>query len=308
MDYTYTSARVSALEGGLMSRQNAEALAMCKSADDCVKMLNSFGYKGENAEEIILNAKQKKQKIISELIENPKEIEILFYEKTFHNLKAAVKKLYAPHTIGKLYVDEALVSGEEFEEKINAGKYEALPEYCRDAAKEAYKTIIRTGDGRLSDIIIDRACMDAAIKFGEKTKHEILKKYAREFVTVSNIKIALRFAGDDTELLDTALAEGANIPKAALIKACSDKKTLNDFLNGCGYSDVTADNIDIQAKQKIITTIKPEKYNIFSPAPTINYIINLENEISLLRLILVCKTNGVNNEFIKRRVVMSYDV
>ena len=308
MDYTYTSARVSALEGGLMSRQNAEALTMCKSAADCVKMLNSFGYKGETADEIILNAKQKKQKIISELIENPEEIEVLFYEKTFHNLKAAVKKLYAPHTIGKLYVDEALVSGEEFEDKIKAGEFDSLPAYCRSAAREAYKAIIRTGDGRLSDIIVDRACLDAAIKFGEKTKHEILKKYAREFVTVSNIKIALRFMGDDTELLNTALAEGANIPKAALIKACSDKKTLNEFLSDCGYADTDLDNIDVWAKQKIIMTIKPEKYNIFSPAPTINYIVNLENEISLLRLILVCKANGVDNEFIKRRVVMSYDM
>ena len=308
MDYTYTSARVSALEGGLMSRQNAEALAASKSAADCVKMLNSFGYKGENGEEIILNAKQKKQKIISELIENPEEIEVLFYEKTFHNLKAAVKKLYAPHTGGKLFVDEALVSGEEFEEKIKSGKYELLPDYCCNAAKEAYKAIIRTGDGRLSDIIIDRACLDAVIAFGKNTKHEILKKYAREFVTVSNIKIALRSMGGDAELLDTALAEGANIPKAALIKACSDKKTLNEFLSGCGYADADLDNIDLWAEQKIIMTIKPEKYNIFSPAPTINYIVNLENEISLLHLILVCKANGVDNEFIKRRVVMSYDV
>ena len=308
MDYTYTSARVSALENGLLSRNDIDSLISCKTVSDCVKMLNSFGYEGDSAEEIIAGAKEKKEKVISELISEPKEIEVLFYENTFHNLKAAVKKLYAPHIKGRLYIAEALVSGEEFERQIKAGNYDALPDFCREAAKEAYTALLHTGDGRLADTVIDRACLDAFTAFAENTKHEILRKYANEFVAVADIKIALRSVGGDKELLEKALAPCPNISKEGLIKACTDEKSLKEFLSGCGYADVNYENIDSLAKQRIMMTIRPEKYKIFSPAPTINYIISLENEISLLRLILVCKASGVDDEFIGRRVVDSYGV
>ncbi len=308
VDYTYTSARVSALENGLLSLHDIESLISCKSEADCIKMLNSFGYEGDSADEIIKGAKEKKEKKISELVGEPEEIEVLFYENTFHNLKAAIKKLYAPQTKGKLYVCEALVSGEEFEEKIKEGNYEALPSYCAGAAKEAYTALLHTGDGRLADTVVDRACLDAFTAFAEKTKHDILRKYANELVAAVNVKIALRSVGGDKELLEKALAPCALISKEGLIKACTDEKSLKEFLSGYGYTEDDYKNIDSLAKKRIMQTLKPEKYKIFSPAPTINYIISLENEISVLRLVLVCKANGVEDEFIKRRVVDSYGI
>lgn len=304
MNYAYTSARVSALENKLLGPDIIEQLIACSGTEECIRILNSCGMAGDSAEEILSGAAEAKADITAQLIDDVKDIEVIFYEKTFHNLKAAVKRLYTHRKAEDVYFREALADGEFIEKCISDGRFDMLPEYMSKAAEEAYKTLLRTGDGQLSDIIADRACLEAMLAFAKGAKHEILKKYVYETVAAADIKTAMRLGGTDRERALAAMAECPYFSPEALIRAAEDRKSLEEFLKGSGFADIDIDNIDRWSGERIAEILKQEKYNIFTPAPAINFILALDRQLNLLRLILVCKAGGIDESFIRRKVVV----
>ena len=57
---------------------------------------------------------------------------------------------------------------------------------------------------------------------------------------------------------------------------------------------------------RMIETIKPQKYNSFSVGPLVAYELARENEIKTVRIILTGKQNGFSDEAIRERVREMY--
>ena len=57
---------------------------------------------------------------------------------------------------------------------------------------------------------------------------------------------------------------------------------------------------------KIIQTIKPQKYNPFSVEPLVAYVLAKENEIKTVRIILTARLNGLEEEQIRERIREMY--
>ena len=57
---------------------------------------------------------------------------------------------------------------------------------------------------------------------------------------------------------------------------------------------------------RIIETIKPQKYNPFTVGPIVAYILARLNEIKTVRIILTCKLNRLPEEAIRERVREMY--
>lgn len=291
MNYAYTSARVRVLENLLPTSDIIRSLADSRNIEECISILNGSGFEGADTDEIISSMNRQKSKLIPELIDDTKEIEIIFYPKIFHNLKAAVKKLYSKCS-GELFYRDVPVSGEEIMTAIENGNENSLPAYMVSAARETYRTLMRTGDGRLADMTADKACLEAMASFADATKHEILKSYANEMIALADIKTVLR-ASDDTDL-SKILADCGYFSAAALIKSVQDG-ALDDFLSSVGFEGANAANVDYISEKRIANLLAKEKYNIFTPAPAINFILEYERAISIIRYILICKANGIEN-------------
>lgn len=303
MDYTYTSARVRALEEEFFKQNIVKLLTACNSYDECIQLLNANGVEGSATAEILDFLSRQRSELIQQLFEDKSEIEVIFYIKTFHNVKAAIKKLCAK-TAENVYYNDTLISGEYIESCISAGEYDKLPEYMAAAAKEAYHTLLRTGDGQLSDTIVDKACLTAMISFAENTKYEILKKYAYETVAAADIKIAVRGGEADDSAALSAIVDCPYFSRDSLIRVSGDKAELEQFLRESGFNDIDMSNIDKWSERRIARIAGEEKYDIFSPSPAINLILALERRINAVQLILVCKENGIDNSFIERRTVI----
>lgn len=298
MNYAYTSARVRALENSLPSSEILRQLAEAEGIRECIGILNGSGFEGADVNEIIRRMKEKRERLINELIDDKSEIEVIFYQKSFHNLKAAIKKLYSKRKSDMFY-DDAPIKGEEITEALQNGNELSLPEYMSGAAAEAYRALMRTGDGRLSDMIVDRACLEAMAAFAKKTKHEILKRYVNETIAAADIRLLLR-AGNNRELMDYAVSCNY-FSKNALIKA-AEEGTVEEFLKSVGFDGVTAETVDVYSEKRIAQILAGKKYDIFSPAPAINFILEFERAAGLIRYILICRENGIDREKILERV------
>ena len=305
MNYVYTSARVAVLWNELLNQDTVEELIAAKDTEECIRILNGCGFSGDEMGEILSSAKEKETRLTRELFADTAEIFVIFYEKIFHNAKAAVKKLYAGGDEA-VYLD-APVTGEEIETALREKDYDALPRFLRGAAKDAYEALLRTGDGQAADMILDTGCLTAMAEFAKETKHKVLKRFADEKIAAADVKIALRMLGAEPEKIKGFLRDSSYFSAESLSHAAEDKKELEEFLKKSGLYDIDLKEVDRWSGERLLRVLREHQHDIFSLAPAIAFLIRQERQTALLRLILVCKEQGVDESFLKRKAVRLYE-
>ncbi|NCC79949.1 MAG: V-type ATP synthase subunit C, partial [Clostridia bacterium] len=193
--------------------------------------------------------------------------------------------------------------------------YQALPAYMQEAAKEAYETLLRTRDGQLCDVIVDKAALEAISAAGKSSKVEIIKNYAESTVAIADIKIAYRCAktGKSMDFMRRSLAKCGTLNLELLMKAAtSGVDAVSDYLSQAGYQEAAEamkesnSAFERWCDNKMVQTIQPQKYNPFTIGPLIAYVLARENEIKTVRIILTCKQNGLSDDSIRERVREMY--
>lgn len=185
----------------------------------------------------------------------------------------------------------------------------------QEAAREAYDTLLHTRDGQLCDVIIDQATLKAIYEAGQEAKEEIIKNYAESTVAIANIKIAVRAqkTGKSLEFMKRSMAECKDINVELLSKAAlAGMDAICEYLAGTSYAggaDALKESpsaFERWCDNRMIETIKPQKYNSFSVGPLVAYELARENEIKTVRIILTGKQNGFSDEAIRERVREMY--
>ena len=174
---------------------------------------------------------------------------------------------------------------------------------------------MHTGDGQLCDIIIDRACLEAVEKAGKKAGSSVIRDYAESTVAVADIKTAVRAqkTGKSVDFIKRALAECETLDIRRLAKAAfTGAEELRSYLSETVYSDganalaQSPSAFERWCDNRIIRTIKPQKYESFTIGPVVAYVIARLNEIKTVRIILSGKLNGLTDESIRERVREMY--
>ncbi len=343
-EYTYAVARIRALENGLFTDSVIDQLIACKDEAGCIHFLEEKGWGDTdsegNGDAILAREEEKIWEVVKDLHIDMKIFSVLSLPKEFHNLKAAVKKVYedsVSHGSGEeasghkenrgslgesqkpaIYYDGISVSGEELEAIISERDFDRLPDDMRNAAAEAYDTLMHTGDGQACDIIIDKACLTAVLEAGRnagRAGHGVIKDYAETIVSIADIRTAVRAArtGKSQDFLNRALVDTEALSADHLARsAAQGEESVRDYLATTDYKDA----LDYLAKSpsafekwcddKITESLESQKYEAFTIGPVIAYVIARQNEIKTVRLILTGKANSLPDDSIRERVRQMY--
>lgn len=318
--YTYAVAQIRALELSLLSAADIEQLVACKSQAQCLQLLAEKGWGGseipQEPEAILQAERQKAWQTVRELVKDDAAVlDVLSYPDLFHNLKAAVKQACTKEAVPEIYVADCAITGETMQQWLSEKDYDAFPENMRAAAREAFETLLHTGDGQLCDVIVDRAALVAIRQAGQAASEPILRDYAESTVAVADIRIAARGmkTGKNQEFLLRALAPcDAFVPENLAAAALRGTQPLCDYLESAGYGEAVQALRESPAAferwcdNRIIETIEPQKRNSFTAGPLIAYLLGRENEIKTVRIILTGKHNGLPEAEIRERVRKMY--
>ncbi len=318
-DFVYGVARIRALESNLFSDETINQLIVCRDYKEAMDFLRNKGWGNGNIEqsleEMLEDERNKTWDILYELIEDKNQCKILTVTNEYQNLKAAIKQVCTQSDKTNIFFENTKLDVDFLRDCIRKGNYNLLPEDMAEAAREAATVLIQTGDGQLCDVIIDRANLEAIKKIGNESSNELIQKYADNLITVSNIKIAVRCAATnkDAAFISRALISCNGISVTELATACRDGMDgVCNYLTKTGYKNAvnalkkSMSVFECWCDNKIIEEIKSEKYNSFSIGPIIAYVIARENEIKNVKLVLLGKINGFDNDFIKERVRIMY--
>lgn len=317
--YTYAVARIRARELSLFSSSTIEQLIACSDNKSCMQFLEEKGWGSSEADqsaETMLTCEEGKiWELMNELKIDHETFGILFIQNEFHNLKAAIKKAAVSAGDTNVYISGTVIAPEDMENIIREKRFEDLPENMRKPAQEALEGMLHNGDGQLCDCIIDRATLEAVREAGKNAKHPLIKQYAETTVAVADIKIAIRSlgTGKSYDFMKNAMVDCDSISSDAIAHAALEgKDRLFEYLNEKGYGEAAEALKDSPSAferwcdNRMIETIKPQKYNSFSAGPLIAYVLARENEIKTVRIVLTCKQNGMSDDSIRGRIREMY--
>ena len=317
--YTYAVARIRSLETSLFSDAIIDRLIACPDYEQCLQFLAERGWGGTDvpmeAEAILNREEEKIWEVVKELKIDMSIFDVLSYPKLFHNLKAAIKEVCTSEKNRRIFYDDVLISGEEMLTIVSEKDFSRLPLSMQTAAREAYESLLHTGDGQLCDVIIDRAALDAVYSAGKSAKDEIIQDYAESTVAVADIKIAVRAqkTAKTLEFMKRAMAECESVNVTRLAQAALNGiEAIKEYLMGTAYAggaEALAESpsaFERWCDNRIIETIRPQKYNAFTIGPVVAYVIARQNEIKTVRIILSGKLNELSDDSIRERVREMY--
>lgn len=314
-DFTYAVARIRSLENHMFSEEDINQLLACPTEDEAVELLLSKGWgNGEDAkdgETILKYELDTTWDTVRSLVEDMSLLDVLSYKDLHHNIKAAMKKAASGTDAPETYIHNSFYTDEELMEIVKEQSWSKLPHFLEKPAAEAYDMLLKTGDGQMLDIMMDRICLESIYLAGRKADNEIIKEYAEETVAVANIKIAVRCQRTlkNADFMEKAMAECKSINKNQLIKAAlTGEEAIIEYIETTDYKDGaealknSMSAFECWCDNRIIELIKPQIRNSFGIGPIFAYIYARENEIKSVRNILMGKRSGLPAADIRERV------
>ena len=318
LEYTYAVARIRALESSLFSGTEIERLLACSDEEQCLQLLGEKGWGDAtgsmDASAMLKREEEKTWEVIRDVAPDLSVFDVLSYSKLYHNLKAAIKEVCTEVENKNIFYDDCSIPGPEMLQIVRNKEFHRLPGNMGETA-EAYDTLLHTRDGQLCDIIVDRAALDAIYEAGQTAEDEIIKNYAESTVAIADIKIAVRSqkTGKSLEFMKRAMAPCNSVNVDQLSKAAvSGLDAVRDYLLGTSYAEGAAaleespSAFERWCDNRMMETIRPQKYNSFSAGPLVAYVLARENEIKTVRIILTGKQNEFPDEAIRERIREMY--
>ena len=258
---------------------------------------------------------EKTWEVIREVAPDMSVFDVLSYPKLYHNLKAAVKEVCTEADNPDIFYDDCAIPGREMLEIIRNREFSRLPGTMSGTAAEALDQLLHTRDGQLCDIIVDKAALEAIYEAGKRSGEKIIADYADTTVAIADIKIAVRSrkTGKSADFMYSAMAGCGSVNVDQLIRAAlAGEEEIARYLEGTSYAggaDALRESpsaFERWCDNRMIESLKPQKYETFSVGPLLAYLVARENEIKTVRIILTGKQNGFTEEAIRERVREMY--
>ena len=215
-DYLVISARVKALETGLLTAERMEQILDAKSGEDAGKLLQEWGYpqldpRRPEAMDAALSAVR--EATLADLAEGTPDaryIDLFKVKYDYHNVKALLKAEAVGTAPDRMLMDMGRVSTAELAEAVRSRELDGLPETLAAAVVEAREVLDTTRDPQLSDIVLDRWCYRDMAALAEETGSAFLRGHVAVQVDAVNLRTAVRTLrmGKGADFLLGALLEG----------------------------------------------------------------------------------------------------
>lgn len=318
-EYAYAVARVHAKEFTLLNAQDLEQLLSCGTEQECMSHLSDKGFGAglapKSAGELLEYEQNRTWEFLRELMGQDASLDLFRLPADYHNLKAAVKCAVTGRSTEGVFRQGGTLPWEQVWQAVREKEFSSLPQPMAEAGEEAYLTLLRTGDGQLCDLILDRQCLSQIQTAGRRSGDPALEEYAVKQAAFADIRAAVRCAraskgegflkkalvpcpGLDLDRLSKAAAES--------VDALSEYLRLTEFSGAAELVKGPAAQLEKWCDDRLLDVIRTQKYAAFGLGPLAGYLLARENELKAVRMILSAKRNRLDEGLIRERLREMY--
>ena len=323
-DYLAVSARIKAMETGLLSRERMEQVLEARSDEEAVKILQECGYpeldaRSPEAMDAALSAAR--EATLSDVLDgapDPRYIDIFKLKYDYHNIKAVLKAAAMNVSPDSMLMDMGRVPAAALKEAVLTGRLDELPEGLAAAAAEAKEVLNTTRDPQLSDIALDRRCYQEMAAVAEETGSAFLAGYVKIQIDAANLRSLVRTLrmGKGGEFLKTVLLEGGDIGTDA-VAAAGNSGALQELYGPTALQAAAEAGAEalrggpLTAFEKLCDDAVGEylagaQFVPFGEAPLLGYLAARETEYTNIRILLMGRGAGLPAEVIRSRLRNGY--
>lgn len=324
-EYIYSSARLRAMENGIVGKDKILHLAEADSAESIMTQLADFGFgaakEGGSAsrEEILERVLAAGYEEVAKM-ECRDAVKFLRYQYDANNIKAVIKCNARGISPRSMLISLGSVSPEETIRAFENKDYGAYPENTAKAIPQAEEAFAATANPQKIDFLIDKACFADMRAETEKSGIGLAKKLVITKIDVVNVMVTLRLMrmklGNRAEgLLKEAFIDGGSYGFDFYANALKEGEDgLAQSLSGTPYGDMgeaiaegkSLGTLEKTADDLWLNTAKEAKYVTFGAEVAIGYVAALEYEIKNVRILLASKDAGISPDAVKERLRESY--
>jgi V/A-type H+-transporting ATPase subunit C len=323
-DYLAISARIKAMETGLLTRERMEQVLEARSDEEAVKILQECGYpeldvRSPEAMDAALSAVR--EATLSDVLDgapDPRYIDIFKLKYDYHNIKAVLKAQAMNVSPDSMLMDMGRVSAAELKEAVLTGRLDELPESLAAAAAEAREVLDTTRDPQLSDICLDRWCYQEMMAVAEETGSAFLTGYVKIQIDAANLRALVRTLrmGKSGDFLKTVLLEGGGIGTDA-VAAAGNSGALQELygptaLQAAAEAGAEAlrggplTDFEKLCDDAVGEYLAGAQFVPFGEAPLLGYLAARETEYTNIRILLMGRGAGLPAGVIRSRLRAGY--
>ena len=249
-------------------------------------------------------------------------VDILAAKYIFYNSKVAMKAKYTGKSADYLFSPITEPAGSVLTEYIRNGEQsEFIPEYIKQAVRDAENAYEEAKDPQDIDIILDTHMFRHMLLLCGEVKNGFITEYTKMCVDFHNIKALMRIKSMDkgTRFLNKCLVSGG-LTDTEFFLSHYDKspdviasvfyyKYFGDMMKkGIETYNRTGNFSELEKlfDDYLIEYTKKSKYIAFGPEVLFTYLLSKENEIRQVRILITCKNNGIRTETLRERLRDNY--
>jgi V/A-type H+-transporting ATPase subunit C len=319
----FANTRAKAKELNLFSEERLLRMMECAELRDAVRILYEANYGGglivddeKDFEKVLLEEQRLVTDFVKEVAPENIGFECFFLRNDYHNIKTLLKAKYGGITdISQMIMPDGIYSLDTLKTRVDSGKLDFTPYLA-----EAFETIekrFEVGEGgpRIIDTLIDKAMFHDIVDRLKKDCDEYVRQYFITLIDTTNILSLLRVFDINGQMSFFAgyFIEGGSLDISFFTECASDPyNKLPAALRWTQYQEIAAKieqglPVYETAQDNLLLKIfSANKNDMFSVAPIIGYYLAKQNEIKVIRVVLVCIKNKVPKEEMKKRVRTLY--
>ena len=324
-DHLHASARVRALENGMVTRRDFQKMIDAKTVEEAYKVLSDapichgapIAEYEQALEQNLLDAYQ----LLDRIAPGSGLTQLFRYQYDGHNLKTAIKAQRSAGDVSGVYSNLGNLPAKAVVSQVESGKTEELPAPLADAALEARDVLAKTGDPQAVDILLDRGILAAMREKAEEIGNPFVQKYVEAQIDIANIRATVRLKrmGKNAFFLGKVLAPGGRISQSALTEAYTKgTDAILAVVSSSPYEKALEPAFDsirtggsLSLFEKLCDNALVEVLDVvrripFGIEPLLAYLAAKEGETKAARIVMASKLAGVPSQQIMERLRETY--
>lgn len=319
-DYLYASSLVRASEGGGSAGERLERILSSTNAESLRKnAAEIFGVEEKDTLEAVLeSALLRCTNTLRSAVPYLSVFAPLLYKYDCNNIKIALKSALLGINCKNMLSGAGTVDPHTVAKCAETGDFGKIPLKMANAAKNARKAYLETGEARAVDILLDCACFEDMKEAAEKGSVPLISEIVSATADKVNLLIYLRvqrmnMPEDSAKMLiSRALVTGGKIPLSAFSK---DTEYLKNNLGDCifkkTFAEIDVNALDFTVVERIfddiiLSLVSDVKFIAFGPEVPLRYLAVCEAEIQNCRVMARCLAKGMDKADARERMRCAY--
>lgn len=330
-DYVYVSAYVRSKERRLLDAKGISRMLCAKSVQEAVRVLGDFGYSieegfrgSECATTDILLSRELAEAYRAVIVMLPQKdaLNAMLLQYDYQNIKALIKGEMAEVNPSDALVDIGTIPKESLARMIKERDFLSMSSYMKSSVEYALEDFAKCRDPQHIDFILDRACYLEMKKEAEKTGCQYLVGYVMLLIDSINLKTfaRLREMNRDWVAFNKVFLPGGNIEESVFVGGFDEdyvhfSEKLSSYHNfqevmekgGKQLADTGRfTELERLCDDAIMEYAIQARYVSAGLEIPVAYLIAMEGEVRLIRIILSAIEQGLPSEQLVAKIRRTY--